>query len=125
MKRPQFSLRTLFVVVTILALPMGWLAWNAWQVRQRERFQQRFGEDEVMGIRRVRLVGEEATPPLIWRLFGAKPEDRINLSREKFTDDEIQQIEALFPEADICISDHHSFGWPPDHWGAHLNQDNP
>jgi len=27
--RPRFSLRTLFVLVTILALPMGWLALQA------------------------------------------------------------------------------------------------
>jgi hypothetical protein len=36
MKRPQFCLRTLFVAVTILAIPLGWLAWQAETGHHRE-----------------------------------------------------------------------------------------
>ncbi len=123
----RFSLRTLFVIVTAFAILMGWIAWNVSQVREREKFFRRLMDDEqeaLAGIRRIRRVGEEARPPFIWTLLGARPQDKINLSREQYTDDEIRQIENLFPEADICVSDHHSYGWPPDRWGAHL-EDTP
>jgi hypothetical protein len=123
----RFSLRTLFAAVTVFALLFGWIGWNVWQVRARDKFHQRLILDgeALSGLRRLRNVGEEARPPMIWELLGAQAEESIYLSREKYTDEEIRRIEALFPEADICISDHHSYGWPPDRWGAHLIQDKP
>ena len=37
MPRFQYSLRTLFIVVTMLAIPCGWLGWQFEIIRERER----------------------------------------------------------------------------------------
>ena len=113
----RFSLRTLFVLVTAIAVFIGW---NLWQVRQRQEYFRLFSVDDenVEGLISLRVVGEEPKLSFVWILLGAKPQEKINLSREKYSDDDIRRIESLFPEADIFIADHHSYGWPPDRWGA-------
>ena len=38
MKLPRFSLRTLFVLVTLASIPMGWVAYQFYWIHQRHAF---------------------------------------------------------------------------------------
>jgi hypothetical protein len=83
MKRPQFSLRTLFVVVTILALPLGWLAWQANIVHHRQAMRAML---EAHGGRVFLLDIEYRIPPLVETLRPADIYYNISAVRELFGD---------------------------------------
>ena len=38
MKLPRFSLRTLFVLITLISIPIGWVAYQLNWIRQRHKF---------------------------------------------------------------------------------------
>lgn len=106
----RFSFRTLFVLVTVVGL---WLGWNLHQVRQRDAFSKRIGLQE--GIFSLHVL--ERRMPITWSLLGAKREYRFNLRRDEFGDAEIERIRVLFPEAEIGVADYGSHEFkllPPD-----------
>jgi len=104
----RYSLRTLFVVVTLFAC---WLGWNPSRIRERER---------VMKVV-LSYGGSTATLPdsyrtgrlpLSWRLLGARRYDVISVPTKLYVDmkaadlfgfDGFRRIEALFPEAKVAI----------------------
>ena len=94
--RFAFSLRTLFVVVTVLCL---WLGWNVQQVQERGRMATRM-RGGVVNIPAEPYVGSY-DPPLVWRLTGAKEISNVYISPTDFNEREYNRIRRLFPEAEI------------------------
>jgi hypothetical protein len=97
----RYSLRTLFVAMTLFACVAGWLGWNAKQVRDRERML------SVLNERNATLqgMGKWRRPPLLWRLLGATELGQLNICWmpvKDFTDEELLQAKALFPEVGFC-----------------------
>jgi hypothetical protein len=97
--RFRFTLRALLIAIAIFAL---WLGWNVRQVKQRQA-----AEKYILSKSNRIYYGLPEKPwrrstPLVWRLLGAKPVQVIDLRvRGTFKQDDIERIEALFPEADI------------------------
>jgi hypothetical protein len=105
----QWSLRTLFVVVTVFGC---WLGWNINILRQRAQMRERIdaNRSEANPVRFVSTdefnkwnPGEQwevsQRLPLTLRLLGAEPVALIYLPEEHFSQSEIEQVERLFPEA--------------------------
>jgi hypothetical protein len=105
----QWSLRTLFLVVTVFCC---WLGWNLSWVRERERVRQDIGwrgaTIRTPGFhadvnRRMPKTASPTTMPAIWTFLGAEPWGSIDLPESEFTEDDRRRIQALFPEADVSI----------------------
>jgi hypothetical protein len=101
--RFAFSLRTLFVVLTILAV---WFAWTLNRLQEREAYLRyisaQFGSGATMAD-----AGNELKPwkelPVTWRWLGTKPVTHITLSKSVFVEDDRQAIQRVFPEATVVL----------------------
>ena len=97
-RRFRFSLRTLFVVITVLTV---WLGWNVYQVRTREMVRQYIVNSGQGGL----VLGPPEKPwkslPIMWRLLGVEPVQTLRLEGMSLTDEDRKEIVASFPEADI------------------------
>jgi len=93
----RFSLRTLFVVVAVLAALAAWSGrtWNRVQERRMALVHYPIYSLAINGPSEPR-----PKPPLLWRLFGAK-EVHVVYMRPTATDEEIEKVQVLFPEATI------------------------
>jgi hypothetical protein len=92
----QFSLRTLFVVVTVVALFSGWIGWRLNQARQRENLLQSLRVD---GARITRIPAQSS--PFMLRKFGTTYIGEILLPSSRFSNADINRVRATFPEAKI------------------------
>ena len=97
---PRFGLRTLFTLFTIIAL---WLGWNAYQINQRKELL-RFLSTQNVYI----TYGTPPYPwkqlPTTWRLFGVKPIQEIRFQHTNWVDENgRRQIKSAFPEADTNL----------------------
>ena len=97
----QFGLRSLLIVMTAICI---WLGWNVRQVYWRAQILERLHNDQFyyLGGGMHSLSWEEMLP-CIWRLLGARPQSSIAIRREDYTREEIAEIEAMFPEANIIV----------------------
>lgn len=95
----RFSLRKFFLVVTVLAL---WLGWNAYQVRQRHRIEQYVA---TFAAKQIIFYGTPVKPwksfPIMWRLLGAKPVQYFDFQGLDLGEDDMEHIREWFPEAEI------------------------
>jgi hypothetical protein len=89
MKRPQFGLRTLFVVVTILALPLGWLARQAGIVHHRRAMRTQI---EANGGKVFSGPYDFRTSPLVVTIRPADFNYKISTVRELFGDLPVNMI---------------------------------
>ena len=118
MKLPrfQFRLRTLMIVVTLLAALCGYVAWQASIVRERQEEIRKITDaggtvgfyDVVTGP----LPTEVRTVPILRRWFG----DRAVLSvlfKKGATNEERHRIREIFPEAVFVVSHETLFGNDP------------
>ncbi len=118
MKLPrfQFRLRTLMIVVTLLAVPMGYVGWQAKIVRERkEEIRKITYEGGLVGFWDVAappLPMEVRTVPFVRRWIG----DRAVLSvlfKKGTTDEERQRIKEMFPEGVFFVSSEVFLGEAP------------
>ena len=94
----RFSLRTLFVVVTVFAVPLGWVAYQLNWIRQRREFIRAQAErGNAMGT----MTAFIDAPGMLWvfrengyRFIGV-------LADEDATASDTKRATALFPEAQI------------------------
>jgi hypothetical protein len=95
----RYSLRTLFVVVTVAAV-FGWLGWNLKKVRERENVFASLRSRGVM-FGTVASDSPQKELPLVWRLFGVKGIGLVEVPAGAFTEDDLYRLTTLFPEATI------------------------
>ena len=94
-RRWSYSLRTLFVVVTLFGVLSFWLKWQFEAVREREKLiNAHVGRD---------LSKDPSRLPLAWSLFGASPVNSISLPANEFSDNDLAQYRSAFPEADVSL----------------------
>ena len=91
-----FRLRTLFVVVAILSIPLAWVAYCRNSIQQRHHFIEHLTGPPWTGI------GGSIDPPLSLRLLG---ESGVRSFGFPTTMDKksIDRAKRLFPEAEISI----------------------
>jgi hypothetical protein len=105
----RFSLRTLFVVLTIVALAAAWLRWNAIQVQQRREFvaylQNLDQQPDPVTTWVLHWDHDERRIPLVWRLMGATNEDWGTwlLCNQALTDEQLQRAKRLLPDCQVEI----------------------
>ena len=109
----RFSLRTLFVAVTLLAIPLGWLGYSVHWIRQRHAALAASGPaagwtTQNMGWEGFPLSPERQAPGLLW-LFGELGVSRIHISHGP-SDKEVAHLKSLFPEAAILDDRNQWFG---------------
>ena len=106
----QFSLRTLFVAITLAGLVLSWIMWNVRQVQMRERATRYI----VTHFGNV-IEGTSDRPwkslPFMWQLLGAKPVELVRLGHSYFSDEDRDQIARLFPDADVSYDSHDHARW--------------
>jgi hypothetical protein len=95
MKRPQFSLRTLFIAITIFGAVSGWFVCQLNWMRQRHKFL----NSPPLHLKGVVELGADPTFHYPWtlKLFGETPIVWL-LGVEP---DYVEQAKSLFPEATI------------------------
>jgi hypothetical protein len=97
----QFSLRTLMIVVTVLAVPLGYFGWQAKIVRERRELlnwiTQTGGKAYPLVSEQVGRYGEV---PLLRRLLGDRTIGAIKLPHS-VAPEERQSIQRAIPEAEI------------------------
>src|SRR3954464_11269555 len=84
----RFSLRTLFVVVTVLC---AWLGWNLPTVAERSRIQRRDGVSCIV-IDPTRYIRSGKPLPISWRILGAASVDFIDLDSDTFDGDDLKHV---------------------------------
>jgi hypothetical protein len=98
----RFSLRTWVVAFTLVALFLGWLGSNLHQARQRRIL--------ISYIRRGAGFGDAIESrqqyPILWRLLGYPPMIlEIELPRQRFTEEERQTLQDIYPEVEVNFVD--------------------
>ncbi len=105
----RFSLRTLFVVLTVSAVFLGWFAYQLNWIRQRREF---LKSQNAIAARNPALIGTPIrwpvdAPGLLW-LFGERGQGHLTLAivrdgeSEPDVSIEIEKARRLFPEAVAC-----------------------
>lgn len=96
-RRFRFSLKWLFLFVTLVAC---WLGWNLHLVHQRELAGRFIAERDGRFT-----LGPSPKPwrtlPWTWRLLQVEPVQRIDFPGTYLTKEDALRIQAAFPEADI------------------------
>lgn len=96
------SLRTMFVVVTVIAIPLGWTAHSLNWIRQRAQFlQEERGYDPSSHYQKTLNVRKPTPAPGMLRLFGERGRREILVSPND--PDALRLARRLFPEAKVRI----------------------
>jgi WD40 repeat protein len=93
----QFSLRTLLIVVTLLAVVYGYLAHESQIMHERKVMLDLNMPIDSLSEKR----SDESIPP-IRRWFGDKAYEAIALGNDGVSDALVQRYRDLFPEAQVC-----------------------
>jgi hypothetical protein len=107
-RRFRFSLRSLMIVVTLLAVPLGYVGWQAKIVRERREFLASTGRWCEITIWKTDAKKRPALPRVrLW--LGDQPVRRIGLplTTEKT---ERESIAAMFAEAEVLACPAHGNG---------------
>ena len=110
MPRFQFSLRTLLIVVTLLAIPCGYVGWQAKIVRDRKTIFMRLqrihelasGQDSDLFFFFAHYHAQ-AEVPWVRCLFGDEGVNVLLLPESTQTS-EVEEIKRAFPEADVVVN---------------------
>lgn len=95
-RRFQFRLRTLMIVVALLAVPCAYVDWEAKIVRERRAELSRAVDRRIVGV----SVEDQQHLPWLRRILGDKRIYSIKLIAG--TDDaELNRVRELFPEARV------------------------
>ena len=75
-------------------------------MQERKRILDSVADDPKIFEAWFLLVGEEPRMPVMWSLLGAERQHYFNLSRDRFSDDDIRRVRNLFPEAGVRVYQH-------------------
>jgi hypothetical protein len=98
----QFSLRTIFVLVFVVSIPLAWVGYSLNWIRQRQEYRKRYYTGMGMGGTVSEITGVRA-PGGLW-LFGESGYFEMNWSGDPKNKKECQR---LFPESKLSEA---SFG---------------
>jgi hypothetical protein len=107
----RFTLRTLFVVVTLAAIAASWVAYQINWIRARHTFleiaaaEPRSMQTNIAMALDARLGRPDLSPPAPWslRIF-REPAVALIVVRDEFTASEwVEKARGLFPEARVCF----------------------
>jgi hypothetical protein len=98
----RFSLRTLFVLLTLFGMLLGWLDWNRRQVNEREKL---FHSVAARGAMFGSLNSSVPRKPLtlVWSLLGATAVGLIEVPDGTCSEQELHRLMSLFPEARVVV----------------------
>ena len=97
----RFSLRTLFVVVTVLGAGAGWVVYQLNWIRQRDAVLKR---EEIVFLTRLNPVPGQSwnSPPWPLAWFGAEAAGSPEfLLPDTTPDEDVARIQRLFPETRV------------------------
>ncbi len=103
-RRWSFSLRTLFVVVTLLGLVAGWVVYQLNWIRQRRQAVEtgEVGLVLLPSAFSAPLYPKPQLPPWTLRLFGEQTLNAQGLvSAPGISDSDLRRLRALFPELQV------------------------
>jgi hypothetical protein len=110
----RFSLRTLFVLVTIVGIAAGWVRYQTNWVQQRREFLNALAAERDAGDEQFNRVGAMELPPaepnpipFVRKILGDRPYFDVVLP-ERYGQDLIDRANGLFPEALILWYGGHS-----------------
>jgi hypothetical protein len=95
----QFSLRTLLVAVTVSAVPLGYVGWQAKIVRERKALVDWIARNGGK-VYPLRSDNADDQPPFVRRLLGDRPIGAI-MFEKPITIEGLHSIQARIPEAEI------------------------
>ncbi len=108
-----YSLRTLFVVVTVFGLAVGWFIYQLNWIRQRreamDKYSQTYNDPAERYEKEDGTIVSFHAPGLLW-LFGERNVREFTMNVPENPDDpamwfyshpEVQRIQCLFPEAQV------------------------
>ena len=107
----RFSLRTMFVVVTVAGLALGWLVWQIRIVRERKtvlaELQLECGDDfMILTVETMKTEGYKLNDcpriPLVRRILGDEPCHSITIPRTANMQ-LIERMERAFPESRLSV----------------------
>ena len=94
----RFSLRSLFVVMALLGILGGWLAWQIVAVHERNKLISAHVGRDVSNPDSSRI-------PLAWSILGASSVNSISLPADEFSNDDLARYHSAFPEADVSLEE--------------------
>jgi hypothetical protein len=92
----RFSLRALFVLVTLVALSAGWVSWSTIWIRDRRAFVRDDGDTNAIIYNQP---GQSVVAPSLLWLFGEEGAQFVVLFGEDESD--FSDARRLFPEAEV------------------------
>lgn len=99
----RFSLRTLFVVVTVFAV---WLGWELSFIKERKAsirlIRDKYGSVYTSSDLADRPVTDLVSIPFWRRMLGDEAVQMVRLT-PAFSDNDLRNVQRIFPEADSCI----------------------
>ena len=109
----QFSLRTLFVLVLLLAIPLGWLAVQLKWIRDRHealRGLEQSGRAFILDWSSSFVHDPDDVLPWSLRLFGENSVRQIFILHSQ--ESELKPLRLLFPEAEVTADKSQVWGSP-------------
>jgi hypothetical protein len=105
--RPRFSLQTLFILVAIASIPMGWIAWQVRVVAERRDIKAMLKERNlgVNGLPTFVPPDQEPSVPWYRKRLGDSTTAGVYLNSNAFSPSEIQNIKDVYPEIIFQIVD--------------------
>ena len=100
----RFSLRTLFVLMTVLGAGLGWLGVQLKWIRDRHQALEKWDNDQHVVNAYEPLSDVEA--PWSLRLFGEFGVDGITVEQNQ-----VSEYQKLFPEAEVAVRKR-QHSWP-------------
>jgi hypothetical protein len=105
-RRWSYSLRTLFVLVTVFAISLGY--YGNWARQRRAEVHWLVNKKRIEAVSMdgllIRWDGKTPTLPWLLQLFGEEPEAVIVVAIDEASADDLKHVESirrLFPEAQI------------------------